>query len=70
MQYDQKQREQISAEAKGKTVQTLEWSEEKNDGEGVGGYWVITFTDGSEISFRLMAELVNSWTAESPEAGV
>jgi len=56
MQYDQKQREQISAETKGKTVRSLEWSENVDDTDGLGGYWVMTFTDGSAIAFRLMPE--------------
>jgi hypothetical protein len=52
MKYGEQQRLQISAGATGKTVESLEW--ESAD----GGYWVMTFTDGSEISFRFMAELI------------
>jgi hypothetical protein len=37
----------------------VEWSEQDNDADGCGGYWVMTFTDGSEISFRFMEELLN-----------
>jgi hypothetical protein len=48
--YTEDQRRQISAESAGKTVESLEW-------EPDGGYWVMTFTDGSETSFRFMAEL-------------
>jgi hypothetical protein len=58
MHFDQDQRERICAEAKGKTVQSLEWSENANDTDGFGGYWVMAFTDGSKISFRLMVEMV------------
>jgi hypothetical protein len=60
--HDQKQHEQISAETKGKTVRSLEWSESDNDTDGVGGYWVITFTDGSVIAFQLRPEAVRSWS--------
>ena len=50
MKYTEEQRRQISQQARGKTVESLEWEQE--------GYWVMTFTDGSEISFRFMAELI------------
>jgi hypothetical protein len=53
MKYSEQQRLQISANAKGKTVESLEWESED------GGYWVMTFTDGSETTFRFMAELVS-----------
>jgi hypothetical protein len=46
--YTNEQREMISKQAKGKIIESMEWE---------GDYWVITFTDGSEISLRLMAEL-------------
>lgn len=37
----------------GKTVESMVW--EPRD----GGYWVLTFTDGSEICFnRMMGEIV------------
>jgi hypothetical protein len=51
MRYTSEQRQQISEQAKGRVIKSLEW--ESAD----GGYWVMTFADGSEISFRLMAEL-------------
>ncbi|HTA20259.1 MAG TPA: hypothetical protein VK989_13265 [Polyangia bacterium] len=51
--YTDDDRRQISREAEGKTIGSLEW---EPDGPG-GGYWVCTFTDETEISFRLMAEL-------------
>lgn len=51
MRYTDRQRQEISAQAAGKVVESLEWEPED------GGYWVMTFTSGSEISFRLMAEL-------------
>lgn len=53
MRDDAATRESISKEAKGKVVESLEWT------EADGGYWAMTFTDGQEISFRFMAELVN-----------
>jgi hypothetical protein len=52
MNYTAEQRQQISAMAPGRTVESLEFEED-------GGYWVMTFTDGSEISFRFMAELAS-----------
>ena len=51
MQYTVKQRQRLSAEAYGKRVVSLEWDDD-------GGYWVMIFDDDTEISFRLMAELV------------
>ena len=52
MEYTPAQRKKIGEDAAGKTVETLEYE----DGPGAG-YWVMTFTGGSEISFRFMAEL-------------
>jgi len=52
MKYDEKMRERISETAKGKQVESLQWVEVD------GGYWVMTFTDKSEVSFRFMAELL------------
>ena len=52
MRYMPEQREQISQQAAGKRVESLEY-------ETGGDYWVMTFDDGSEISFRFMAELVH-----------
>jgi len=49
--WSDEQRRRISEEARGKTVESLEY-------EPGGAYWVMTFTDGSEISFRFMAEMV------------
>lgn len=51
MRYTEEQRQQIAADAAGKIVQELMW-----EGDA-GGYWVMTFEDGSEISFRFMAEI-------------
>lgn len=50
-------RKQMMVEAQGKVVKALEYTTEK-DSEGCGAYWTLTFTDGSEMSFRFMAELV------------
>jgi hypothetical protein len=52
MKYTPAQRKQIGEEAAEKQVESLEYE----DGPGAG-YWVMTFTDGTEISFRFMAEL-------------
>lgn len=54
MDYTPEQRKSISDQCSGKTVLTLEWSAEPN---GADGYWVMTFTDSTEITFRFMAEL-------------
>ena len=54
-QYTPEQRERIIQESKGKVIESLKW--ENNDSES-GDYWVMTFTDGSETSFRFMAELI------------
>jgi hypothetical protein len=52
MEHTPAQREQIGGEAAGKTVESLGYEDGPDD-----GYWVMTFTDGTEISFRFMAEL-------------
>ena len=49
MEYNAAQRKMIEEEAKDKTIESLEWDE--------AGYWVMTFTDGTEISFKFMSEL-------------
>ncbi len=54
MQYNEEQRRSISEQARGKVIVSLAWTED----DEVGGYWVMTFDDTSEISFRFMAELV------------
>lgn len=54
MRYTPEQRQQISETAKGKTIKSMEWEEED------GGYWVITFTDESEMCVRTMAEIANA----------
>jgi hypothetical protein len=56
--YSKDMRERISVESKGKVVESLEWEEWDRAGVG-GGYWVMTFTDGTEFSFRFMAEIVS-----------
>lgn len=48
--YTPEQRELLSKESVGKVIASLYW---EDDGE----YWVMEFTDGSETSFRFMAEL-------------
>jgi len=60
--YTEEQREQISAQAAGKTVESLAfeppaWTPGEVHFADDTGYWVMTFTDGSEISFRFMAEM-------------
>lgn len=48
--YTDEQRRQISEQAQGKTIESMEWDPEDK-------YWVITFTDGFELCVRLMGEL-------------
>ncbi len=50
MKYDKSMRDRISQDAIGKIVESLEWDDEEC-------YWVMSFTDGTEISFRLMTEI-------------
>ena len=54
--YTAEQRAEIMKNAQGKVVQSLEY-ESAEDNPETGSYWVMTFNDGSEISFRTMAEL-------------
>jgi hypothetical protein len=51
--YTEVQRAALADDAKGKTIAAMTWEPE---GPG-GGYWVLAFTDGTEMSVRLMAEL-------------
>lgn len=51
--YTPAQRKMISEDAAGKTIESLEY-----DDDPAAGYWTMTFADGSEMSFRFMAELV------------
>lgn len=48
--YTQEQRAQIAGQAAGKIVASLEGKPDD------GGYWVMTFTDDSEIAFRFVRE--------------
>lgn len=50
MRYTSEQRAQISEQVAGRKVEALEYEPE-------GDYWAMTFDDGTEISFRFMAEL-------------
>ena len=50
MRYTPEQRENLSQQARGKTLESLEWFDDDD-------YWLMTFTDGSEMCVRLMAEL-------------
>lgn len=51
--YSDDMRRRIGESAKGKVIESLVYT------NADGGYWVMTFTDGSEICVRLMAELCN-----------
>jgi hypothetical protein len=46
--------EAFKRDAIGKTIHDVEYVEDSPS----GNYWVFTFTDGSEISVVLMADLV------------
>jgi hypothetical protein len=49
MKYTPEQRESLIQQAKGKVIESMEWFDDD-------GYWLIAFTDGSEMCVRLMAE--------------
>ncbi len=49
--YTKEQRESIIKQSIGKKIIRLRYD------KGVD-YWIMTFTDGTEMSFRFMAELV------------
>ena len=51
MRYTAKQRQEIIDSIKDKVIEELEYDQK-------GDYWTLLFTDGSEFSFRFMAELV------------
>ena len=53
MTYTEKQRQAIIEQAEGKVIAQLEFVE-----DGEVSYWVMTFKDGSEMSFRFMTELI------------
>lgn len=55
--YTDEERAHIGAEAKGRVIEQFYWSAPAIDDE-VGGYWVMEFTDGTEMAVRLMAELI------------
>lgn len=59
-QWTAQQRKQIAQQAVGKTIASLTWDEDDH-------YWTATFTDGSEFSFRFMAELIDlRYAGETP----
>jgi hypothetical protein len=60
MRFSEEQRRHISRQAVGRFVEVLEYVEPVpgETGCAAGDYWVMRFDDGSEISFRFMAELV------------
>lgn len=55
--YNEEQRARMIAAIAGKIVASLEYVEAE-PGNTWPSYWVMTFTDGSEISFRFMSELL------------
>jgi hypothetical protein len=53
--YGEAMRKRMCEDVKGKTVESMEYVDDEGE---FGPYWVITFTDCTEISFRFMGELV------------
>jgi hypothetical protein len=53
--YTKQQRNHIIDEFEGKIINKLEWTEPR---DGMMGYWTYLFTDGTEMSFRFLAELI------------
>lgn len=53
--YTDDERQIISAQAEGKTIEIMEWVAD-------GQYWIIGFTDGTEVAVRLMAEISDQET--------
>ena len=49
----------FAVEVEGKTVKSMEWSapDPNNPEDAAGGYWVMTFAGGGELSFLTMAEI-------------
>ena len=58
MRYTEDQRKSISEQAAGKRVESLEYVSETSHRGRDESYWVMTFDDETEISFRFMAEIV------------
>jgi len=50
MEFNKEMRAAIIEKTKGKVVESLEYV-------ALGEYWVMNFTDGTETSFKFMAEL-------------
>lgn len=52
MKYNEEERQQMIIDIVSKVIEDLEYCKE-------GDYWTMLFTDGSEFSFRFMAEIVD-----------
>ncbi len=50
--YSEQQIREIGEQAKGKTIESFAYVDDE-----AGGYWALTFTDGSEMCVRLMVEV-------------
>lgn len=48
------QRQQLSKDLKGKTIESFEWQPPE---DGFRGYWVMTFVGGGEMCVVTMTEL-------------
>lgn len=56
-------RAQFIRDSVGKTIRSARWQPDLPEEPG---YWVLTFTDGSELSVRLMAELAGVPPSKAP----
>jgi hypothetical protein len=52
------QRKQITEQMTGAVIETIEYDDEDR-------YWVMTLSDGSETSFRFMADIVRDGPPET-----
>jgi hypothetical protein len=63
--YSAEQREEMIKQMKGKTIVDVYYEDAD---QRSGPYWVMSFDDGSETSFRFMAELVQPTAAAPPRS--
>ena len=53
------QRERVGRDAKGKTIESMDFIREAaggGDSAGERGHWIISFTDGTDMAVRLLAD--------------
>jgi hypothetical protein len=61
--YSDEMRAEISKDAVGKVVESLDWCP-----DFVGGYWVMAFKDNTEICFRMTGEPMYTRESTSEQA--